>query len=176
MRLSCAAPGSTRTVAVLNLCEALSFLAEVKKLEPKKVSPKEARVFLRGMTKDDMSKYKTQRSMLIATLGTGDMLYLPSGALFAEQCKQENFGMKLTMLPNDPSASSALSELVGSLKKHGGVGVQQDITDLEACVHALVMPRLLVSDFTLTIQSTCAAELHCLVFPLLSFYTKHVAD
>ena len=76
--------GGTRLVAIVKHAEMMECMAE-QKIDSSKQAPALARTYWRSMGKEALKAYVASRRLAqITIVGPGDLLYTPSGAIFAE--------------------------------------------------------------------------------------------
>ena len=141
--------GGCRAVVIASFQEVAAYMSKVGSVKGQ-VTASEAAVFIKGLTRDGLTKFSASCSRTyIGTCGPGDLLYIAPGHLFVEQSKQQEiFGLKLICVPktdlkvaellNEPAANAMsfrddLNFLV-SVKEH-----LAEVRVLVACVCVWVL-------------------------------------
>ena len=127
LRLTCGA--GTRVVAVVNASEMIDFMVSEGGVVNGLAGPAQARAWWGSCTKERLAKYTEKGNLaMVATVGPGDLLYLPPCCLFAEQVqKQACFGFKVSVVPLFAQMQTRINKFLGYCKEAGASG-QAELT------------------------------------------------
>ena len=133
----------TRKVAIVNAAQLRQFMKSDTGAEDSKTTPNLVRNYWRSKLASDTAKLRSYTDAgnlgVVATVGHGDLLFLPSGTLFAELSGNKTvFGFKIGVAPVLAANVDALNNTSTLIKVSGGNDTEvQFLSGLVVCLVVL---------------------------------------
>ena len=114
----------TREVACARYVELTKFACGQTKVEVDFANPGKMRqhtaAFLKQLKKETAEKYLAYGNSLVwATIGAGETLYMPAGWMFAEKAKDQVVGLRLPVVAVSQASSDVVQTVLASYEQAG---------------------------------------------------------